>query len=285
MENLSGLVGGLLAFSVAKKILCPSPALAKLRLCPGTLLIGLSSSTNFNLAVALATPHAGVGLSSGGEDDDILESSLIMLGSPVLAAVNPNPRKGVGRIGEIITKSSSPYCRVEGEGEGESLCFPLLDGKGDLNAMGEAAKGLGEARWVMRGLGWEVMMVEVEVDPNAGAANQVPGRFRPFVRGTRKLVLVEAEEEVEDEEDWMGSAVRCMVGGITNWRGGQSHQWDEVRTGWESLCYVSSLVAERNSLLTGQAVSVDEETSRYWGNARSVNHKRVCYVDPSRVES
>ena len=156
-----------------------------------------------------------------------------MLGPPVLAAVNPNPRNGVGLIGEIMTKSSSPYWRVEGDGEGESLCFPLLDGNGDLNAMGDAAKGLGEARWVMRGLGWEVMMVEVdvEVDPNAGAANQVPGRFRPFVRGTRKLRM---------RRGWVPQCAASSEGGQGE---GRSHQWDECRTGWESLCCVSSLVA------------------------------------------
>ena len=190
VENFSGLVGAILTFSVDRKMLLPSSAaLARLRLCPGTLRIGLSSSTSFNLAVALATPHAGVGLSSKGDEEEF-ESSLIML-----ALACGRPRKWFDRIGEIMMKSSS-VCRVDGEGEGESLCLPLLVGKGDLKDDRGAAKGFGEG-----GTGTFVMVeVELELDPNAGAANHVVGRFSPLVRGTRKALL--------DEED--GSAVRCM---------------------------------------------------------------------------
>lgn len=62
VENLSGLAGGLRS---------PKPGAGpafRLLLCPGTRLIGLSSSANLSLAAAVAT-H-GVGLSSGGEEDD-----------------------------------------------------------------------------------------------------------------------------------------------------------------------------------------------------------------------
>lgn len=172
-------------------LLPSSPTLARLRLCPGTLLIGLSSSTNFNLAVALAIPQAGVGLSSTGEEDG-LESSLTML-----ELARGRPKNWAERMGEIMMKSSS-VCLVEGEGEGESLCFPLLDGKGDLNDDGPAANGLGDC-----GTG-PFMLVE-ELDAKTGAANHVPGLLIPFVRGTRKALL-----EEEEEED--GSMERCMFG-------------------------------------------------------------------------
>lgn len=97
-------------------------------------------------------------------------------------------------IGEIITKSSSLW-RVDGEGEGDSLCFPLLDGKGDLKVMG-TAKGFGEG-----GTG-SLEVEEDELAPNAGVANHVPGRFIAFVRVTRNALL---------DEDEGGSIVRCMT--------------------------------------------------------------------------
>lgn len=71
MLFFKGLVGYPRVFAVLKNALLPPSSIAprKLLLCPGTLRMGESSSTSFNLAVALAIPHAGVGLSSGGEDD------------------------------------------------------------------------------------------------------------------------------------------------------------------------------------------------------------------------
>ena len=78
-------------------------------------------------------PHAGVGLSSIG-DDDLADPSA--LGPLVLIAIDSRDREGWsvedavnwgGRTGEIMTKSS--LCR--GEGEGDSLCLPFDDGKGD----------------------------------------------------------------------------------------------------------------------------------------------------------
>jgi hypothetical protein len=98
--------------------------------------MGESSSTSFSLAVALATPHAGVGESSSGEDEQLSVCNI--------AEEGMCGERWVGRTGEIMTKSSSPggggrWDGGDGEGEGESLCLPLERPK-------ETAKGLpGEA--------------------------------------------------------------------------------------------------------------------------------------------
>lgn len=82
----SGLVGTsrrMPCLMAAEKMFLPSSLgpLARLLLCPGTFLIGLSSSASFSLAVAFATPHAGVGLSSAGDELEEAdpELDLIML--------------------------------------------------------------------------------------------------------------------------------------------------------------------------------------------------------------
>jgi hypothetical protein len=166
VPNLRGLPGAFLLFCADKntlpssssssvisisiplplRITGPGPR-AKLLLCPGTLLIGLSSP-NLNLAVALATPQAGVGLSSIGEDEAIDPTPISRLIRLNELFPCPGARNGDGRTGEIITKSSS--CLAEGEGEGDNLCLPLFDGKGDLNAVVETAKGFeGDAKEVL----------------------------------------------------------------------------------------------------------------------------------------
>ena len=53
--------------------------------------------------------------------------------------------KGGGRTGDIMMES--PWCL--GEGEGDNLCLPFEEGKGDLNAAAlevAMAKGLGDAK-------------------------------------------------------------------------------------------------------------------------------------------
>lgn len=77
-----------------------------------------------------------------------------------------------------MTKSSSCL----GEGDGESLCFPLLDGKGDLKDEGGWMNGFGEEReaedWLLllllfdgnhefrfRPLDFDSLNPEVEVEP------------------------------------------------------------------------------------------------------------------------
>ena len=110
--------------------------------------MGLSSSTNFSRAAALAIPHAGVGLSSIGEDD-LPDPS--WLGPLMLMDMESRDRDGWAwdvevelnwgaRTGEIMMKSSS--CR--GEGEGESLCLPLDEGNGDRKEFAGKANGLGD---------------------------------------------------------------------------------------------------------------------------------------------
>lgn len=77
-----------------------------------------------------------------------------------------------GLIGEIMTKSSSCL----GEGEGESLCFPLLDGKGDLKDAGGCIKGFGE-------FDPKVILDEDEDDSvlsEEPLTNQDPGLFSVF---------------------------------------------------------------------------------------------------------
>ena len=97
-----------------------------------------------------------------------------------------------------MTKSSS-ICRGEGDGEGESLCFPLLDGNGDLNDEEAAVKGFtGDCEA-------EAFMVDDgEMEAKVGATNHAVGLLKPLVRGTRKAVI-----DVEEED---GLAVSCMVG-------------------------------------------------------------------------
>jgi hypothetical protein len=76
--GFSGLLGCRL-FSPVPRRPAPSGPGLRLRLWPGTLRIGLSSSTNLSLAVALATPQAGVGLSSIGEDASLYSSFIISI--------------------------------------------------------------------------------------------------------------------------------------------------------------------------------------------------------------
>ena len=90
---------------------------------------------------------------------------------------------------------SSSVCRVEGDGDGESLCLPMLEGKGDLNVDG-AAKGFGEG-------GTGTFVDGEDEDAKAGVVNHVEGRFSPFVRGTRKVLLD------DEKEGW--SAECCIV--------------------------------------------------------------------------
>ena len=79
VEYLRGLVGAARTRSAIKNTSsCPFIPGARLLLCPGIRRTGLASSANFSLAVALATPQAGVGLSSIGELDDSIDSSLGM---------------------------------------------------------------------------------------------------------------------------------------------------------------------------------------------------------------
>ena len=105
VANLSGLLGALFLSDVANNPAPSGPAF-KLRLCPGTRRIGLSSSTNLSRAVALATPQAGVGLSLAG-DDPSGESSIISI-PPRFKFLWPNgDPPAVDLSGEIMTKSSS----------------------------------------------------------------------------------------------------------------------------------------------------------------------------------
>ena len=97
--------------------------------------------------------------------------------------------------------------RDEGEGEGDSLCLPLLDGKGDLKEDGGGRLG---ADGTVNGLGLymgpeveavgkaapaddvdaldEVDAVRVddddELDARVRGWNQLAGRFNPFALGT-----------------------------------------------------------------------------------------------------
>lgn len=105
-----------------------------------------------------------------------------------------------------MTKSSSccPTTRDDGDGEGDSLCLPLLVGNGDLNDDGGGRLG---ADGTVNGFGLcaakdrfdsptadeedaldDVDAVRVdddeELDARARGWNQVPGRFKPFPLGT-----------------------------------------------------------------------------------------------------
>jgi hypothetical protein len=77
VEYLSGLVGCLDPDAEKTPSFPFGPGL-RLLLCPGTRLIGLSSSTNLNLAVAPTTPQAGVGLSSNGDEPSGDPSSILI---------------------------------------------------------------------------------------------------------------------------------------------------------------------------------------------------------------
>jgi len=184
----SGLAGKLLPLSPMNMLRPPSSiAPFKLLLCPGTLRIGLSSSANLNLAAALAIPHAGVGLSSGG-DDDLPDPSW-------LCGLWPLARRDVvncgGRTGEIMTKSSS----FRGDGEGESLCLPFEEGKGDRNELGPV-KGEGDGPLL-------IVVVDEDPDPedelelvddlpNGRSPNHVPGLFSVLRAG--RAVMVEPDD-------------------------------------------------------------------------------------------
>lgn len=94
--------------------------------------------------------------------------------------------------------------RDEGDGDGDSLCLPLLDGNGDLNDDGGGRFG---ADGTVNGFGLctakdvlnspeaddddaldEVDAVRVDEEDELAARargwNQVPGRFNPFPLGT-----------------------------------------------------------------------------------------------------
>jgi hypothetical protein len=98
--------------------------------------------------------------------------------------------------------------REEGEGDGESLCLPLLDGKGDLNEDGGGRLG---ADGTVKGLGLcdvdmaadvddeafddvDALSVEEEEEEELAARvrgwNQVVGRFNPLAFGTLNPVPV-----------------------------------------------------------------------------------------------
>lgn len=107
----------------------------------------------------------------------------------------PAPAKGEEsvRTGEIITKSSS---RCLGDGEGDNLCLPLLDGKGDLNdetvngfGLGLCATGPRDALDDASALD-EVFVLEDDEDaedlPKDWAPNHVAGLLSPLARGRRK---------------------------------------------------------------------------------------------------
>ena len=105
-----------------------------------------------------------------------------------------------------MTKSSS-WCR--GEGEGDSLCLPLEDGKGDLKDAGGARNGLmeGLAAAVRRGVDED----DAEDDePNEGA-NQVAGLFN-FARGIL-MACVEMLVWYESEVDRMGDCGGAVIVG------------------------------------------------------------------------
>lgn len=80
--NLRGLAG---AFLVCDLPFSSSWAMARLRLCPLGRRIGESSSTRRRRAAAEVTPHAGVGLSSMGDEADVCESCRIMCTSRLWA--------------------------------------------------------------------------------------------------------------------------------------------------------------------------------------------------------
>jgi len=81
--------------------------------------------------------------------------------------------------------------RDEGEGDGDNLCLPLLDGNGDLNEDGGGRLG---ADGTVNGLGLYALEAVrpaaddddalEELDARARGWNQVPGRFNPFPLGT-----------------------------------------------------------------------------------------------------
>lgn len=120
----------------------------------------------------------------------------------------PAPAKGEEsvRMGEIITKSSS---RCLGDGEGDNLCLPLLDGKGDLNdetvngfGIGLCATGPRDALDDPSALN-EVFVLEDDEDaedlPKDWAPNHVVGLLSPLARGRRKE-LPDVCCEVDDLE-------------------------------------------------------------------------------------
>ena len=113
----------------------------------------------------------------------------------------------MGRIGEIMTKSSSyTPVRDDGDGEGDNLCLPLLDGNGDLKDEGGANEG---AEGTVKGVGLcvllDVPVVDVvddtlDVDPpNVDEDeelelfdrgwNHVAGLFRPLALGILNPVV------------------------------------------------------------------------------------------------
>lgn len=186
----SGLAGNPLPLSPIKMLRPPSSiAPFKLLLWPGTLRIGLSSSASLSLAAALAIPHAGVGLSSGG-DDDLPEPSWLCVLCPLARREVVNCG---GRTGEIMTKSSS----FRGEGEGDSLCLPLDEGNGERNELG-TAKGEGDG----------ALLIVVDDDdpepepedepelvddlPKGRSPNHVPGLFSVLRAG--RAVIVEPDD-------------------------------------------------------------------------------------------
>lgn len=240
---LSGLGGG--PIRLAPSLSALSPPATKLRLMPGTLLIGLSSSASRSLAAALAIPHAGVGLSSIGLDRS---SDTIR---------DPGDRWAWdGRTGEIMTKSSSPY--LCGEGEGESRCLllremekgtakglpgdvmraptfpaiptppPELDDPADtveavdrfeLDDEPDEVGPKGVCRIVRRSLAGRV---DDDVPPFEALENHVVGRCKALVRGILKpladpslgAATVEEDEAADDRAGWTVDAgmFACFAG-------------------------------------------------------------------------
>lgn len=189
---LSGLAGKPLPLSPMNMLRPPSSiAPFRLLLCPGTLRIGLSSSASLNLAAALAMPHAGVGLSSGG-DDDLPDPSWLCELWPLFRREALNCG---GRTGEIITKSSS--CR--GEGEGESLCLPFDEGNGERKELG-TANGEGDGALLIVAVDDEDPEPPEPEDeaelvddlPNGRSPNHVPGLLSVLRAG--RAVMVEPDD-------------------------------------------------------------------------------------------